>query len=157
MRRIFQFGLFALAACGDNQDPATADDLFRRIQTANYRATFAKAPGYATKQPSNTAHAKFSDIFVNPTVDGAIKAKKPLKEWPLGSLVVKDGYDGDGAVQLIAVIEKRADGWFWAEYTKPTSADGGAKYSGKPSICINCHQAAADAGNDFTQAIALPK
>ncbi len=144
------------AGCGDNQDPSGAEELYQRIQKLNYHG-FATAPGYDTRQPSNTAHAKFSQIFVNPVVDGAIKAKKPLKAWPLDALVVKDGTDGDGDLVLVAVMEKRADGWYWAEYNKPASADGGAKYSGKPSLCINCHQAAADAGNDFTQAITLPK
>ncbi len=150
-------GLSLLSACGDNQDPRGAEELFARIQAANYRSTFAKAPGYETKQPSNTAHSDFSQIFVNDVADGVLEAKEPTAAWPLDSLIVKDGSDGDGDVDLIAVMEKRADGWYWAEYLDPSAPGGGAEFSGKPSVCIDCHQAGADAGNDFTQAVALPK
>ena len=146
-----------LSACGDNQDPAGADELFLRIQTLAYRATFAKAPGYETQQPSNTSHSAFSDIFLNPISAKVIADNTAISAWPLGSLIVKDGYDDDGIIELIAVMEKRSDGWYWAEYLDPTASAGGASYSGKPSVCIDCHQSAADDGNDFTRAIVLPK
>ena len=49
--------VMALAACGDNQEPAEADALWARIHEENYRG-FARAPGYEQRQPSNTASAR---------------------------------------------------------------------------------------------------
>ena len=141
--------------CGDNQDPEGAQALYDQILADNYRTTYAKAPGFEMRHPSNTAHSDFSQIFINPVVDDAIKAQMPLSEWPLDSLIIKDGTDQDGTVDLFAVMQKRADGWYWAEYLDPSAPDGGVKFSGKPDVCINCHQGAA--ANDFTQAITLPK
>jgi hypothetical protein len=150
--------VIAASGCGDNQDPEGAKQLFQKIKALDYRKNFAKAPGYATKQPSNTKHAKFSDIFINKVMDDVIKSKKPTKEWPLDSLVVKEGYASDGTtLGLIAVMEKRGDGWYWAEYLDPDTAEGGAKYSGKPKICLDCHQASADLGDDFTFAVKYTK
>jgi len=149
--------LLMVAACGDNQDPEGANDLFQRLQDLDYRNTFAKPPGYDTRQPSNTAHSDFSAIFINDVAAAVLDAGEPTSSWPLDSLIVKDGTDEDGTLDLIAVMEKRSDGWYWAEYLDPESEDGGAEFSGKPDLCIDCHQVGADAGNDFTRAIALPK
>ena len=139
--------VFALAACGDNQVPAQADDMWRSIQETRYRE-FTRAPGFETRKPSNAAHGDAVDIFVNKTVADAIAAKKPLTAWPLGSLIVKDGYS-DGSLKFVAVMEKRSDGWFWAEYDE----EGSALYSGKPSLCIDCHRS----GQDSVRAFGLPK
>jgi hypothetical protein len=49
-------------------------------------------------------------------MDDVIRSMKPTKEWPLNSLVVKDGYGEGGGLQLVAVMEKRGDGWYWAEF-----------------------------------------
>ena len=134
-------------ACGDNQTPAEADDLWRSINDSRYR-DFARAPGYETRKPSNAAHGDAVDIFVNRIMTDALAAKKPLKQWPLGSMIVKDGYE-DGSLKFVAVMEKRSDGWFWAEYDEK----GSAIYSGKPSLCIDCHSSGADEVRAFT----LPK
>jgi len=159
MALIRRFALVATTlgalACGDNQDPAGAQLLLDEIRQLDYQNTFAKAPGYETAQPSNTSHSDFSDIFVNDIVDDAIIAAEPLTEWPLGSLVIKDGYDDDNELNLIAVMEKREDGWYWAEYLDPSADDGGAKFSGKPDVCISCH--AVGSADDYTRAITLPK
>ena len=149
--------LTALSACGDNQDPSGADALFERIQGLDYRNTFAKAPGYETRLPSNTKHSDFSEVYINDVVNDAITDAEPLPEWPIDSLIIKDGTEDDGTHELIAVMEKRADGWYWAEYLDPNEPSGGAKFSGKPDLCIDCHQGAADVGNDFTQVLNLPK
>lgn len=142
-----------LCACGDNQDPEGAQELLDRIRALDYTATFAKAPGYETRRPSNTAHSEFSDIFVNPVVQNAIDEGATLTEWPLDSLIVKDGYDGS-ELSLIAVMEKREGGWYWAEYLDPDEADGGVKFSGHPAVCIDCHAIARE--SDYTRAFALP-
>jgi hypothetical protein len=87
------------------------------------------------------------EIFVNDVVADAL-ASEGLAEWPVGSLIVKDGYADDGTLELVALMEKRQDGWFWAEL----DGEGNALYSGEPAICVDCH----DAGSDLVRAFSLP-
>jgi hypothetical protein len=138
-----------VAGCGDNQDPAGADSLWDRIHAENYRS-FARAPGWETRKPTGAPHAKLVDIYINKVFADALAAKKKLAVWPVGALVVKDGFDADGDLAIVAVEEKRADGWFYVEYTDVVK--GTAKYSGQPSICLNCHTDS----NDHINAFALP-
>ncbi len=70
-----------------------------------------------------------------------------LSEWPLGSWIIKDGYDGD-TLELVATMEKREAGWFWAEY----DAEGSAAYSGSPAVCTDCHSS----GADYVRAFGFP-
>jgi len=46
-------------------------------------------------------------------------------------------------------MEKRRDGWFWAEFDD----DGEPKFSGRPSKCTDCHAS----GSDFVRAFSLPR
>lgn len=133
------------AACGDDQAPEEAAALLTRIRADGYRE-WDRAPGYEARRPANSPHAEQVDIYVNPTVASALVAG-PLDAWPLGSVIVKDGFDGND-LELIAVMEKRGDGWFWAEYF-----DDDSKYSGKPEVCLDCH----DAGGDYVLAFDLPQ
>lgn len=132
------------SACGDDQQPEEAAALLQRIRADDYR-TWERAPGYEMRRPSNTAHAESVDIYIDPTIAGALRTDV-AGEWPLGSLIVKDGFDGND-LELIAVMEKRESGWFWAEYY-----DGESKFSGKPDVCLDCH----DAGNDYVLAFDFP-
>jgi hypothetical protein len=136
-----------LSGCGDNQQPAEADALWTKIHDEGYRS-FARAPGYATRTASTSAHGNMVDIYVNDVIEQALMAKKPLTAWPDGSLIVKDGF-ADGSPKLVAVMEKRGADWFYAEY----SAEGSASYSGKPDVCTSCHSS----GSDFVRAFSLPK
>ncbi|HEU4537779.1 MAG TPA: hypothetical protein VFS00_26845 [Polyangiaceae bacterium] len=136
-----------LAACGDDQEPANARDLYRRLQAADYRS-WRRPPGYETRQKTNVPHGESVDIYVNDVVAAALDAGEPLEAWPEGSLIVKDGFDGDD-LELVAAMEKRDGAWFWAEYY-----DGDAKYSGQPGICVDCHERGA---NDFVRAFPLPR
>ncbi len=133
------------SACGDDQAPEEAAALLTRVRADNYR-TWNRAPGYETRRPANSPHAEQVDIYVNATVATALESG-PLQAWPVGSLIVKDGFDGND-LELIAIMEKREDGWFWAEYF-----GGDSKYSGRPGVCLDCH----DAGDDFVLAFDLPK
>ncbi|MCW5830981.1 MAG: cytochrome P460 family protein [Labilithrix sp.] len=135
-----------LLACGDDQAPEDASALLSRIRSENYRG-WARAPGYETRRPSDAPHSDAVDIYVNSVVSAALAEGTPRAEWPVGSIIVKDGWDG-GDLELIAVMEKRSDGWFWAEYF-----DDESKYSGRPSICTGCHES----GSDYVLAFALPK
>ena len=138
-------GLAFTGACGDNQDDAGARRLLEDIRAQSYRS-WARAPGWPSRTASSAPHGDEVDIYVNAVVTDAL-AGEPLASWPVGSIIAKDGWDGSELVH-IAVMEKRGDGWFWAEY----DGDGEAAYSGHPDVCLDCHRR----GSDFVRAFRLP-
>ncbi len=97
-----------LAGCGDDQDPAGAAVLWNRIHNENYRA-WTRAPGFPGRRDSDTAHSDQVEIYVNAVVADALAAGRPLTSWPVGSLIVKDGWDSDG-LALVAAMERRSGG-----------------------------------------------
>jgi Cytochrome P460 len=139
-------GPLSVAACGDNQDPAGAADLWRSIHEQSYR-DWSRAPGYEAARASNAPHGDSVIIYVNDRVAKTLAASEPIAVWPEGSLIVKDGFDGSD-LELVAVMEKRADGWYWAEY----DASGDPSYSGNPDLCTDCHRS----GDDYVRAFAFP-
>jgi len=146
MRWKLALALALLFACGDDQDPEGAAIFWDQIQAADYRS-WARAPGWEEpRSPSRAAHGDSVDIFVNDVVEGAL-ATPGLREWPVGSVIVKDGYEG-GDLCFVAGMEKRDDGWFWVEY----NGDGDTLYSGEPTICTGCHTL----GDDFVRGFFLP-
>lgn len=135
-----------LAGCGDDQDPDGARELWDRIHDEGYQS-WARAPGYATRQPSNAPHGDAVDIYVNPVIEAALTSGEKISSWPVGSLIVKDGFSG-GDPELVAAMEKRDSGWFWAEW----DPDGESSYSGNPDTCTDCHQS----GSDMVRAFGFP-
>ena len=147
MRLCIAWGAFLVGAllslgCGDDQDPDGAAELWTRIHAENYRS-WARAPGYEARRDSNAAHGDAVDIYIDNTVSLALGAPS-LTVWPMGSLIVKDGFD-NGDFELVAAMEKRESGWFWVEW----NTKGEASYSGKPSLCIDCHEGGADSVRAF--------
>lgn len=134
-------------ACRQNDDPAAAEELLARVEADDYRS-WARAPGHDARTPSAAPHSQNVEIFVNDVVAQALGGE-PASEWPVGSIIAKDGYADSGELELVALMEKREEGWFWAEY----DADGAPLYSGtEVGICVDCH----DAGGDFVRAFPLP-
>jgi hypothetical protein len=80
-------------------------------------------------------------------VADALSAGEAIDAWPTGSRIVKDGFD-DGDLDLIAAMEKREDGWFWAEWDD----EGDVIYSGTPELCTDCHRS----GDDSVRAFSFP-
>ncbi len=128
----------ALPGCGDDQDPEGASDLWTRIHDQGYQS-WARAPGYESRRPTDAPHGDEVEIFVNPVVADALSAGAPLASWPVGSIIAKDGFEG-GEISIVAAMEKLEGGWFWAEW----DADGESSYSGNPDICTGCHESGAD-------------
>lgn len=135
-----------LAACGDNQDDAGARALLAKVRKQEYRS-WDRAPGYETRRSTSAPHSDSVDIYVNDLVQEVLATGEPSTSWLEGSIIVKDGFSGSD-LELIAIMEKRSDGWYWAEYDD----DGDPDYSGHPEICIDCHRR----GSDFVRAFALP-
>jgi len=129
---------FSTSGCRDDQAPDEAAGLWSRIHDAQYRS-WARAPGYATRKPTNAPHSDAVEIFVNDVVGKAL-AGPAITAWPDGSIIVKDGFDSDGSLDIVAAMEKRGADWFWVEW----SAEGESLYSGKPNICTDCHAPGAD-------------
>lgn len=150
MRRTFALVLLGglLAGCGDDQDPEGAAELLERLRAADYRG-WERAPGYSDRRPSSAPHGDQVEIFVNDVVARALADGAPLDAWPVGSIIAKDGYDDDGSLTLIAAMEKRDDGWYWAEWDGESDE---STYSGKPATCIDCHAS----GSDHVRAFRLP-
>jgi hypothetical protein len=128
----------AAAGCGDDQDPDGAQELWTRIHDQGYQS-WARAPGYESRRPTSAPHGDEVDIYINPTVQGILDAGEPITSWPVGSLIAKDGFEG-GELSIVAAMEKRDGGWFWAEW----DAEGDASYSGNPDTCTGCHSSGAD-------------
>lgn len=133
-------------ACGDNQDEDGARKLLADARADDYRS-WERAPGWPTRTDSRAPHGDAVDIYVNDVIAAVLAAGEPLEAWPTGSLIVKDGWDGS-ELELIAMLEKRSGGWFWAEF----DADGDPTFSGKPDLCIDCHAS----GSDYVRAFPLP-
>ena len=138
--------LTLLAGCGDNQDDAGARKLLAKVREEKYR-TWERAPGWSERRASDGPHSDEVDIYVNDAIHEVLLVGEPLSKWPEGSIIVKDGFS-DGELELIAIMEKRGDGWYWAEYDD----DGDPDYSGHPDVCIDCHRD----GSDYVRAFRLP-
>jgi hypothetical protein len=138
--------IVSLVACGDNQDDKGARDLLARVRADQYR-TWDRAPGFEQRKSSNAPHSDAVDIYVNDVVAEVLALREHDGTWPEGALIVKDGFAGS-ELELIAIMEKRGDGWYWAEY----DSDGDPDYSGHPDICLDCHKS----GSDFVRAFRLP-
>lgn len=137
----------ALGACGDDQDPAGAKELLSRVRAESYRS-WMRAPGWETRRNTTAPHADEVDIYVNAILADALASPTPLTEWPVGSIVAKDGFSGDDLC-IIALMEKRETGWFFAEY----HGDGESFFSGTPDVCTGCHTRFP---NDRIRAFNLP-
>jgi hypothetical protein len=131
----------ASTGCGQDDDPEGARVLWEKVNAGAGFASWQRAPGYGVRRASFTAHATAVEIFVSPEVQATlappVARSAPVTEWPVGSIVVKEGFSSvtGGSRKSIAVMEKRQDGWFWAEYD-----DGGTStYSGRPGVCVDCH------------------
>jgi hypothetical protein len=134
-----------LASCGEDQDPEAAEAFWNQIQTDDYRS-WERAPNHEERVPSRAAHGDSVDVFINQVVVDAL-ADETTSSWPTGSIIVKDGYDGDD-LMFVAGMEKVDSVWFWVEY----NGDGDTLFSGAPTICTGCHRI----GDDWVRSFFLP-
>jgi len=150
LRRALLFALL-VGACGQNDDPNGAKELYGKVTSGTGYRAWRRAPQFPERKPSFTSHSDAVEIFVDPTMSAALDGPNVVRSWPVGSIIVKESYSGD-ARTLIAVMERRPDGWFWAEW----DGDGKTLFSGKPDVCINCHDNRATY-SDWVYSIEFPK
>jgi hypothetical protein len=141
-------------AAGDTSLPndaqggaASEEDLLSRARAQSYRS-WQLAPGFAERTPSRGPHATSVDIYVNEVLSRAL-SEVGLEAWPDGAFIVKDAFSSSGDLALIALMEKRAGAWHYAEHFGP---EGERKYEGPSQVCVDCHQG----GSDFVLAFPLP-
>lgn len=140
-----------LAACTQNDDPDGAKQLYAKINEGPGFRSWRRAPGFPTRKPSFTAHSDAVEVFVSPQLSAALDGPTPITTWPEGSIVVKEGFSGDTR-RIVAVMEKRAGKWYWAEY----NGDGETLFSGEPSVCTGCHDNRKDY-SDWVYSFELPR
>ncbi len=157
--RLLRLALFAACAtslaggCGrQNDDPEGAKQLFAKINEGQGFRSWKRAPTFPARMPSFTAHSNEVEIFVNPRIAMALQRTSPITQWPVGSLVVKESFSDEDTRSLVAVMEKRADGWYWAEY----DGEGEPLYSGRPDVCTRCHDNRKDYA-DWIYAFEFPR
>jgi hypothetical protein len=150
--RLALFGILVLAlvGCRQNDDPEGARALFAKVNEQNFK-TWRRAPGFPERKPSFTAHSDAVEIFVSKEIAQALDGPAPAKEWPVGSIVVKEGFSGDKR-SIVAIMEKRADGWYWTEL----DGEGEPLFSGRPKVCVDCHDNRKDY-SDWVYSFELPR
>jgi hypothetical protein len=134
------------AGCGEDPNAEAARSLLQRVRADGYRS-WARAPDYEVRRKSHSPHSDFVDIYLNDRIAEQLASGEPSDTWRVGSIIAKDGFSGSG-LELIALMEKRDDGWYWAEY----DTEGNASYAGHPPECTNCHRS----GDDYVRAFSLP-
>jgi hypothetical protein len=156
-----------LSGCRQNDDPDGAKALYAKAnEGAGFRAApWRRAPDFPERKPSFTAHSREVEIWVNEPMAKALDGIESTRvtnekgvlvrnEWPVGSIIVKEGFSGDER-QIVAIMERRADGWVWIE----TDGEGEPLWSatnGKPDICVGCHDNRADY-SDWVYSIEFPR
>lgn len=151
MRRL-AWGLIAvvlMAGCGD-EDAVDTDGgrvLLARVQAEDYRQ-WRRAPGWDSRLPSiGGGHGGQLDIYVNQAIAELLDSGRSVGALPSGSTIVKDVWNGT-SLHAIAIMDKREDGWYWAEY----QASGEVLAAGHPHGCLDCHER----GADYVRAFVVP-
>jgi hypothetical protein len=88
--------------------------------------------------PTDGPHAgKTKVVYGNAIAAKAWKGTAPL---PLGSLVVKTTGPANKPM-LVALMEKRQDGWYYAEYLPNSKGGYNLAFGGpgKQALCVDCH------------------
>jgi|GEM_PF-684293 len=133
-------------SCGAPYPPMDSSAIWKDVKD-KYRS-WKRAPGFPGREKSENVHGDEVDIFVNDVVQKALDDKKPITQWPVGSIVMKDGFKG-GKLSLVSWMKKLDDGWVWIEWDDK----GKALYEGRPNICTGCHSS----GADYVRAFSFPK
>jgi Cytochrome P460 len=130
---LIAMGLATVAVVGSMVLAAGLGDLPQNIQA------FAKWQKLVTTGlPTDGPHAgKNKVVYGNSIAAKAWKGSEPL---PLGSLVVKT-VGLASKPTLVALMEKRQDGWYYAEWLPNNKGGYNLAFGGpgKQALCVDCH------------------
>ena len=147
---VLTFAVSVLTACGSDDDAVDAtggSELLQRVQDEDYR-NWRRAPGWESRLPSvASGHGGQLDIYVNDRVGAFLQNRGQVSAFPVGSTIVKDVWNGS-ELHAIAIMDKRDDGWYWAEFNGASDVSA----AGHPVGCLNCHRG----GVDYVRAFTLP-
>jgi hypothetical protein len=117
----------------------TPDVTWQWLSEADYRS-WERAPGWGERRTSDSPHSEGKEIFIDPALAATIGSGET--RYPAGATIVKEGYDGNGDLAVIAAMQRlRGSGWFFAEYR----ADGSVVVEGDdPPLCTRCHRGDQD-------------
>jgi len=146
----------ALSACDGDPGftPAPDHELLTQVQDEEYRA-WSRVPGREMRQATQAPHGGLVDIFINEPVAEAVANEDGLGRtaWPEGSIIVLEGYADEVTTTLsqLAIMQKRHGVWYWEQYQGDDFER--PRFSGRPDVCLGCH----NTGQDFTRSFPLPK
>lgn len=139
--------VFAFSGCADESREAEADREAQALlaEVADDYAGWATMPGFDARRASASPHGNAVEIYVNAVLDEALTAAIEADghdasgPWPAGSIVVKDGYDGDTLITR-SLLHKTPEGWFFALF----DAEDAIVDAGRDIHCLDCHSDGRD-------------
>jgi hypothetical protein len=155
-------GVFASIGCTDNNtgeqenntsrqetgvSGAGAEELYMNITEEDDYREWSLMPGTGMKDPGQGVHGDMITVYVSDVALSAIENK--AGSLPDGSIIVKEGYNSNGELERIVLMQKRDNyapednDWFWAAY----NASGEVVDEGRLESCQNCHAQVKD--NDY--------
>lgn len=143
--------------------PQIAADLWKLLQTENYRQHWKMWPGREAFYEGTSPHGALLTTYVNDPAYSALEAGE--KQLPPGSIIVTENYTPEKNLTDITVMYKLAgfdaqnNNWFWAKFMPdgiPVEEDPDgeqAELAGKVDSCIACHSENKD--NDYIMSDSL--
>lgn len=128
-----------------------AADLWKLLQTENYRDRWQMWPGKDALYKGKHPHGALLTTYINST--GYESAAKKEKELPPGTIIVKENYSPEKTLSAITVMynlpgfDPEHGGWFWVKYDADgvtmTEEKNGTTVTlaGEVAACIGCHSA----------------
>jgi hypothetical protein len=113
--------------------------LWKRITTESDWDNWSSWPGYEGKQPGQSPHGQFHEIYINNVLSGSLPIASRVA--PEGSIIVKENFDSNLRPTNVTVIAKvkgynpEHGDWFWVAF----DPDGKVQSEGKVTMCIDCH------------------
>ncbi|MEZ4728468.1 MAG: c-type cytochrome [Caldilineaceae bacterium] len=135
-------------------DTAYAEDLWQRLQEANYDENWSTVPGKGELYPGQPPHGALLSTYLNAPALDALEAQPG--EMPNSAIIIKENYLPDETLVSVTVMEKRAGyapdygDWYWARY----GPDGAVQGSGQIASCLGCHGAVRSNDYIFTFVVA---
>lgn len=144
-------GIAAGTGCDEPLQPVAGEATL--LAAAGDYTKWARPKNREEREPVLAPHGGFVDIYINEVVEADLAMVVPegLLEWSEGAMVALAGFstlEGEAPVQ-VALLRKRHGAWEWEQY-----GDIGEppRFSGRPDVCVGCH----NTGEDFIRSFRLP-